>query len=115
MQPTAIRMKMLKSGDVFNGLEKIRNKAQRRLEETHRHNEFMDMLGYKKVDPVKWSKGFIKKHGKERAVYIIENMMKDLANAGDHVLTRPYIESKTTRKNIIFYKNALAYIKNLDK
>lgn len=119
-KPTEFRMKRMRSGDVFLGLEKIKNKHQRALIEAERYNKFIDMLGSKpavearanpRPNPIEWVKGFARNHGVEYTKKKIEKILKDSFTA-DHPMQKPYIESERARKNKIFYQNALSYLKN---
>ena len=119
VKPTDFRMKRMKSGDVFLGLEKIKNKHQRRLIEAERHNKFMDMMGSSpaveaglnpRPNPVEWVKEFSRKHGVDYTKRKIEKMLQTELKA-DHPLQKPYTESEISRKNRIFYQQALSYLR----
>jgi len=108
--PTKKRMKLMKAGDVFTGLNKIKNKGQRRLLESERHNNFMDMLPVDKVSPNIWAEGLMTNLGINRAISVIEGILKG-SKAADPMMT-PYLESRTAIKNKNFYINALGYLRN---
>lgn len=109
--PTDYRMKRLQAGDVFVDTHKIKNEHKRRLIEVERHNKFMDMLHYPKIDPVKWVISFAKNNGIDYTKHKIEKMLKEELER-THELEKPYVESKRAKKTRIFYQNALSYLRN---
>lgn len=113
IKPTKERFNLLKSGNVFDGLEGIKNPAEKRRIECDRHNKLLDMIGSPKVAPEKWARGFMLTHDKKAALRYIEGILKSLVPQDEpHPINRPFFESKITKQNIIFYKNAYGYIKN---
>ncbi|PCI45925.1 MAG: hypothetical protein COB41_00615 [Proteobacteria bacterium] len=105
------RKRMMDQGDVFAGLNKIKNKHQRVLIESQRHNKWMDMQGISKSCPVKWVKAFLI----GRQPDYVEKILKEIIvsyKSVKHPHADAYYDSKTAKYNIGFYKNALGYLKN---
>jgi hypothetical protein len=113
MKPTKERLHLLKSGNVFDGLEGIKNPAEKRRIECSRHNKLLEMIGSPKIDPVKWAKGFMLGHTKKEAIHFVEEILKSLVPQGEpHPINKPFFESSITKKNIEFYLNVYGYIRN---
>ena len=113
MKPTKERLHLLKSGNVFDGLDAIKNPAEKRRLECSRHNKLLEMIGSPKVSPEKWAKGYMIMHSKKDALHKISEILKSLVPKDEpHPINRPFFESKITKQNITFYTNAYGYIKN---
>lgn len=113
IKPTKERFNLLKSGNVFDGLEGIKNPAEKRRIECSRHNKLLEMMGSPKVDPVEWAKGFMLGHTKKDALHYVGGILKSLIPQEEpHPINRPFFESSITKKNIEFYTNVYGYIKN---
>lgn len=117
-RPTKDRMKMMHHGEVFNGLHKVKNKAERRVLEAKRHNKFMDLLGSgpavesglpKNPNPVEWVKAYVVHKGVKKTKKDIIEILKTFRT--DDNMASPYVNSKQAAKNKTFYINALAYLK----
>lgn len=120
IDPTEFRMKLMKAGEVFAGIHKIKNKHQRRRIETERHIKFMDMLGTSpaaeaglpvRPNPVTWVKDFVISAGgvKPAEKRILEFL--ELYKLDDPIISI-YMNSKNAAKTKVFYKNALGYLRN---
>lgn len=112
------RMKIMHHGDVFYGLNKIKNKNDRRRLEAKRHNKFIDLLGNKPViqsglsknpDPVAWIKEYVVFKGVKKARTDIEDILKTYKSIDP--VCDAYINTKQAKKNKVFYMNALSYLK----
>ena len=108
---SGVRERMMNGGDVFFGLNKIRDKAQRTKIEAERHNKWMDMRGVLKTCPVKWAKSFMEGRQKDYAENYLEKVIAGYGSV-DHPHAKPYYVSKNSLYNLGFYKNALGYIRN---
>lgn len=115
MKPTKERMQMLKNGNVFDGLEGISNASQKRMIETQRHCQFMDMTAHihvPKIAPEVWATKYLKTNEKKFALKHIEDILKSLAVPEPHPINKAFLEMEQTKKNIEFYTIAYSYIKN---
>ncbi len=106
-------------GDVF--LIKGKSKFQRKKIENERHVKYMDMMstscyvqsGFStKPNPVAWAKKVMKLSGRDGALRRIEEIFKNHKYHIAHDEGLVYYGSKQAMKNITFYRNAYAYVKN---
>jgi len=98
-------------GELFSDLDYKLNrgriaKTEHRRRSTERHVKFLDMLPFKRQDPVKWIDDSIRNLGRDKVKQILRESLECLK------LSTIYNDTKVGKRNLIFYKNANGYFRH---